>query len=90
MELYIGLALMVLGVVLFLLGRRAGSRSVRVEASGGSVAVGGSNKGSITNFNLGAPPPAPHGTHWLTWVAVVVELLGIGVTLWHALHLAAK
>ncbi|MCV0438919.1 MAG: hypothetical protein K5880_09825 [Hydrogenophaga sp.] len=90
MELYVGLALMLLGVVLFLTGRRAGSRSVRVEASGGSVAVGGSNKGSITNVNLGAPPLAPHETHWLTWVAIVVELIGIGVTIWHAFHLAAK
>jgi len=89
-ELYMGLGLMVLGVALFLVGRRPGSRSVRVEASGGSIAVGGSNKGSITNVNLGAPPPASHGTHWLTWVAIVVELVGIGVTIWHALHLAAK
>lgn len=90
MELYIGFALMVLGVVLFLVGRRAGSRSIRVEASGGSIAVGGSNKGSITNVNLGAPPTMSHGTHWLTWVAIIVELIGIGVTIWHALHLAAK
>lgn len=90
MELYIGLALMALGAVLFLVGRRAGSRSNRVEASGGSIAVGGSNKGSITNVNLGAPSPTPHGTHWLTWVAIGVELVGIGVTIWHALHLAAK
>lgn len=90
MELYVGLALMVLGVLLFLVSRNAGSRSNRVDASGGSVAVGGDNKGSITNVNLGAPPSTQHGTHWLTWVAIAVELIGICVTIWHAFHLAAK
>lgn len=90
MGLYVGLALMVFGAALFLASRGAGSKKVRVEASGGSVAVGGSNKGSITNVNVGAPSPAPHDTHWLTWVAILVELVGIGVTLWHAWHLAAK
>lgn len=89
MELYLGLALMVLGVVLFLVSRRTGSRNVRVDASGSSVAVGGNNKGSITNVTLGVPSRATHGTHWLTWVAIIVELIGIGVTIWHALHLAA-
>lgn len=36
MELYIGLGLMALGVVIFLIAR-AKSKSVRVEATGGSV-----------------------------------------------------
>lgn len=90
MELFVGLALIVLGVVLFVVGRRSGSKNVRVEASGGSVAVGGNNKAPITNVNVGAQTPAPHGNHWLTWVAIVVEVIGIGVTLWHAWHLAVK
>ena len=87
MELYAGFALMILGAALFLAGRRAGSKNVRVEASGGSIAVGGNNKGSITNLSMGAPPPASHGNHWLTWLGILVELVGIGVTLWHARHL---
>ena len=46
MELYVGLALMALGIVLLVLGRSR-SKTVRVAASGGSVAVGGKNTGSI-------------------------------------------
>lgn len=89
MELYVGVALMALGIVLFFVGR-AKSKSVRVEASGGSVAVGGKNTGSITNMNVGAPPAAARGSHSLTYWAIGVELVGITVTLWHAWHLAAK
>ena len=89
MELYVGLALMVLGIVLFFVGRSR-SRTVRVEASGGSVAVGGKNSGSITNLNVGAPAAAAHGSHSLTYVSIAVELVGIVVVLWHAWHMAAK
>jgi hypothetical protein len=92
MELYAGIALMVLGVVLFFIGRtpNSSSRAVHVTASEGSVAIGGNNKGDITNVNLGASQDKQHGTHWLTWVAIAVELVGIAVTLWHAWHLAGK
>lgn len=89
MELYIGLSLMVLGIVLFFVGRSK-SRTVRVEASGGSVAVGGKNSGSITNLNVGSPAAAAHGSHLLTYVSIAVELVSIGVVLWHAWHMAAK
>ncbi|UPG89508.1 hypothetical protein L2Y96_19240 [Luteibacter aegosomaticola] len=89
MELYVGLTLMALGIVLFFAGRSK-SKVVQVEASTGSVAVGGKNTGSITNVNCGTPSPLPHGSHRLTYFAVGVELLGIAVTLWHAWHLAAK
>lgn len=89
MELYVGLALMALGIVLFFVGRSK-SKSVQVEASGGSVAVGGKNTGSITNVNVGAPTSPAHGAHSLTYLAIVVELAGIAVTLWHAWHLTAK
>ena len=89
MELYVGLALMALGIVLFIVGRSR-SKSMRVEASGSSVAVGGKNTGSITNLNVGASPAAAHGSHSLTYVAIGVELVGIAVTLWHAWHMAAK
>ncbi len=89
MELYVGLALMALGIVLFFIGRSK-SKTVRVEASSGSVAVGGKNTGSITNLNVGTPPSAEHGVHSLTYLAIVVEIVGIAVTLWHAWHMAAK
>lgn len=81
---------MALGIVLFL-GNRAKSKTVRVEASGGSVAIGGNNRGSITNKNLGTPTAAIHTSHtWLTIVSIAVELMGIAVVIWHAWHLAAK
>lgn len=93
-ELIVGVALMVLGIILFVFSRRSKSKSVQVIASGGSIAVGGNNSGSI-NYNqppqlapTAAPAPAQHGSHALTWVAIAVELVGIGVTVWHAWHLA--
>lgn len=96
MGLYLGLALMTLGIVFFLIDRRKSkvdrsqSKTVEVEATGGSVAVGGKNTGSITNLNVGAPVSAAHGSHSLIYWAIGVELVGIAVTLWHAWHMAAK
>jgi hypothetical protein len=89
MELLFGIALMGLGIVLFLVGRSK-SKAVQVEASNGSVAIGGKNSGTITNTNIGALTAAPHGTHWLTVLGIVVELAGMAVGIWHAWHLAAK
>jgi hypothetical protein len=88
-ELIFGFALMGFGIVLFLAGRRK-SKAIRVEASNGSVAIGGKNSGTITNTNIGTPPAGSHGSHWLTVVAIIVELAGIAVVIWHAWHLAAK
>lgn len=79
-----------LGIVLFFLGRSK-SKAVRVEATSGSIAVGGKNTGSISNINISTPPPVAHDSHsLLTYVAIGVELVGIVVTLWHAWHMAAK
>ena len=89
MELIFGFALMGLGIVLFL-ARRSKSKAIRVEASNGSVAIGGKNSGTISNTTIGALPVASHGSHWLTVVAIVVELAGMAVVIWHAWHLAAK
>lgn len=88
-ELIFGFALMGLGIMLFLVGRSK-SKTNRVEASNGSVAVGGKNPGTITNVNIGALPEASHGSHWLTVTAIIVELVGMAVVIWHAWHLAAK
>ena len=89
MELFLGLVLMGLGIVLFYVGRSK-SKIMRVEASGGSVSVGGKNSGSITNINVGAQAPVARGSHALTYWAIGVELVGIAVTLWHAWHMVAK
>lgn len=83
------IVLMVLGVVLFALGRKSGSKSVQVIATNGSVSVGRDNNGGIINNNSAADAPDQHGSHLLTKVAVVVELVGIGVGLvhiWHQMH----
>jgi hypothetical protein len=85
----IGVALMVLGGILIFSSFR-GSQRNKVHASGGSVAVGGNNSGPIINTNVHAPSPAhTPGVHWLTVIGIIVELAGIGVTVWHAMHLAA-
>lgn len=84
---YVGLGLMVVGVLLFAVGRRKRSGAV---SSSGSVSVGGNNSGSIININQPSAPPSHSGGHGLTIMAMIVELVGIGVTLWHAYHLAAK
>jgi hypothetical protein len=89
MGLYLGFAVMALGIVLFVVGR-VKSKSMRVEAIGGSVSVGGKNTGKITNVNIGTPPVAAHGPHLLTYVSIGVELIGIFVVLWHAWHMTAK
>ncbi len=85
----LAIVLMVLGVVLFALGRKSGSKSVQVTATNGSVSVGRDNNGGIINNNSAAGAPAQHGSHMLTKVAIVVELVGIGVGLvhiWHQMH----
>lgn len=83
--IYVGAALMLAGVLLFVLGRRKRGTAV---SSNGSVSVGGDNSGSIVNINQTSGSPKHGGGHGLTIVAMVVELIGIGVTLWHAYHLA--
>jgi len=89
MGFYVGFALMALGIVLFFVGRLK-SKSTRIEARGGSIAVGGKNTGQIANVNVGAPPAAAHESHLMTYISIGVELVGIAVVLWHAWHMAAK
>ena len=89
-EVIVAIALMVLGIVLFVVGRVSAAKSVHVTATDGSVAVGRDNSGSIVNIKNAPGAPAQHGSHMLTKVAIVVELVGIGVGLvhiWHQMHL---
>jgi hypothetical protein len=85
----IGLTLIALGLILILLGRARTKGSV--HASNGSVAVGGDNTGPIVNTNVHAPrSTSKTGVHWITAAGIIVELVGIGVTMWHALHLVGR
>jgi len=89
-EYFFGFGLMLAGVVLFFIGR-ARSKRATVQASGGSVAVGGNNTGSITNTNINQPSKKDSfAEHGITLLAIFVEVAGIAVTVWHALHLATK
>lgn len=84
----IGIALMVLGLVLFRISIKR-HRSQTVIASNGSISVGGSNSGSILNLNQ-VPQSTPHNDkhgHGITILAIIVEVIGISVTVWHAIHL---
>lgn len=85
--MYLGIGLMILGIILFALGRSSRNTS-SVNASGGSVAIGGSNSGSITNINRASK--SHEGGHAITIIATVVEVIGIAVTIWNATHLAEK
>lgn len=84
----VGIGLMVAGAALFLLGRLRSKRAT-VHASKGSVAVGGDNTGQITNVNVSGHKEGI-GEHALTLVSILVEIIGIIVVIWHAMHLATK
>jgi hypothetical protein len=76
---------MVLGVVLFLIGRFR-SKHPNVHASSGSVAVGGNNSGQIINTNVGQRESRDLAGSTVTIVAMLVELVGIGLAVWHLTH----
>jgi hypothetical protein len=87
--LHLGLGLMALGIVIFVFAR-ARSKTSSAQASGGSIAVGGNNSGQISNVSVNSQEKAHGSGHSLTIFAIVVELAGIAVTIWHAMHLASK
>lgn len=87
-----GFIFMILGGVLIAAGIKR-NKKVNVTASHGSMAVGGNNTGVMLNIASNNPTPAPehksHG-HGLTIIGIIVELAAIGVTVWHAMHLAGQ
>jgi hypothetical protein len=83
----LGGGLIALGLVLFFIGRRSGGRSI--SAKRGSIAIGGSSYGPVTNIqSVSQKATEPSGEHWITMLAIITELVGIGITIWHASHLA--
>lgn len=89
MSIYIGGGLIILGALLLLIGRHHSRRS-SVAASRGSIAIGGNAYGPVSNVN--AAPDKGHGIgeHWITIVAIITELAGIAVIIWHTTHMVAK
>lgn len=85
-QVILAIALMVLGIVLFVAGRVSATNAAQVTATDGSVTVGRDNNGSIVNIKDSTSAPAQHGSHTLTKVAIAVELVGIGVGLLHLWH----
>ena len=86
----LGVLLMLVGLFGIVAGLK-GNKKIAVSASNGSMAVGGNNVGTMINIkhDSGVIPPKQH-SHTLTYAAIAVELAGIGVTFWHAWHLAGK
>ena len=90
--LVLGVTLMVIGVVI-LIASLVRNKKVNVAANNNSVAVGGNNSGVVLNINRseGIPAKKEHEhSHGITILGIAVELVGIGVTIWHAMHLAGK
>ena len=88
----LGSVFMIVGGLLIVFGIKR-NKKVNVSASNGSMAIGGNNSGlminSASNNTSSLPEPKSHG-HGITIIGIVIELIAIGVTIWHALHLAAK
>ena len=88
--LWLGIILIIAGIVFFLLEKNR-PKKPDVGATDGSVAIGGNNTGNINNLNVrreSAPKHGAGGHNTLTLIAIVVELVGIAVVIWHAFHLA--
>jgi hypothetical protein len=86
----VGVCLIFVGVAIFFFGRGR-SKRISVLATRGSVAVGGNNSGTITNTNVNrTSKEVSSGGHALTVLAILVELVGIAVIVWHTLHLVGK
>lgn len=83
-----GIAVMVFGAILLVVSLVRRKR-VTVQAHGG-IAIGGNVKNStVISQSRSSESQAKHGGHGLTIVAIVVELVGIAVTVWHASHMAS-
>ena len=91
--LVVGIAMIVIGTILLVVSLVRRKR-VTVQASNG-IAIGGSvnnstvNNSTVISQSRSSTPQTKRGGHGLTIVAIVVELVGIAVTLWHASHMAS-
>jgi hypothetical protein len=86
---FVGGGLVILGALLLLIGRHRSRRS-SVSASRGSIAIGGNTYGSVSNVNTAPDKGHGIGEHWITIVAIITELAGIAVIIWHTSHMVSK
>jgi uncharacterized membrane protein len=82
----VGVALIVSGFMLIVWDRFRAKTST-IKADTGTVRIGRDNTGSVVNTTTVHAPEKPHG-HILSVLGIVVEIFGIAVTIWHAMHLA--
>lgn len=82
--LLVGIGGIVAGLVIYLCRPKAGRDDRSISIGGNNTGI--ANSGHINVGNPNAHANKPH-SHLITWIAVVVEIIGIGVTLWHAYHL---
>lgn len=82
----VDIALIVLGFVLILWGRSR-SKTSTIKTNTGTVSIGRDNTGSVVNTTTIHAPDKSHGQFLMT-VGTIVEIFGIAVTIWHAVHLA--
>ena len=83
-----GIVLIVIGTSLLIVSLLRRKR-VTVQANGGIAIGGGVKNSTVVNRSSSPAAPSKHGGHGLTVIAIVVELVGIVVTLWHAYHMAS-
>jgi hypothetical protein len=89
-QILIGAGLIVLGALIFGLGRRRSDR-LSVRATSGSVAVGGNSSGPITNITANrAGSGARAGGRLTDWLGLLVGILGVVATVWGAMRTAGK
>ena len=86
----IGMVLIVLGMLIYIVPKLLQRKNI-VIAKSGSVVIQGNNAAPIQAINISASEETPHQkSHVVTYFAIVIEIIGIGTTIWHAMHLGAK
>jgi hypothetical protein len=79
---------MIAGIILFFAKSLIQKNSKQIGGDDKSVYVGGDNSGIINTGNLNSnKEPSSHPHSFLSLAAWFTEIIGIGVTLWHAYHM---
>ena len=86
----LGMTLIVLGILIYIVPKFFQRKNI-VIAKSGSVVIQGNNAAPIQAINISAAEkPSHQGRHVVTYFSIVIEIIGIGTTIWHAMHLGAK